>query len=234
MNIPKLTAEEEIEIEKARQIIFAKLNSVPPEGIEVDYLDKKFKVLPGVFWPHHDSKEIVQNMVINKGESVLDLFTGSGVIGIHAALSDASRVVAVDINPTAVECAKINADRFGVADIFEARVSDVFSAVRDDEKFDVIVGNPPFSNKKVSDESQRFIEQTIKDEGFAVQTKLFEGLAGHLKPGGRAYFSQANFGGAKEMLDLAEKKGFEYKLIGTKAMDGDPRIFYAFEFKRHS
>ena len=232
MEIRKLTVEEELKIEEARQEIFAKLRSVPEDGIEVDYLGKKFKVLKGVFWPHEDSKEIVKSMNINNGDSVLDLFTGSGVIAIHAALSGAKKVVAVDINPTAVENVNINAKKFGLENVVEARVSDVFSAIEEGDQFDVITGNPPFSDKPVDNEDERYIEQTIKDTGLVVQNKLFNDLEKYLKPNGRAYFSQANFGGVSEMLALAKEKGFDYRLVGTNEMQGDPRVFYAFEFKR--
>lgn len=230
MKIKKLTQAEETQVEEIRQAIFKKLRDVPPEGVDVNYLGKDFRVLPGVFWPHEDSKEIVRHLKINPTDTVLDLFTGSGVIAIQAALMGAKKVVAVDINPAAVETVKINAKRFGVEDKVEARVSDVFSSIRDGEKFDVITGNPPFSNKKVSDISQSYIEQTIKDFGLVAQTKIFEGLNNFLKPGGRAYFSQANFGGVNEMLAKAKKAGFSCKLIGTNPIP--PRIFYAFELKR--
>lgn len=232
IQIKKLTPEDEIKVEEVRQSIFKKLMGVPDEGVDVEYLGKSFRVLPGVFWPHEDSKEIVKNMIINRGDEVLDLFSGSGVIAIFAALMGARKVVAVDINPMAVKNIKLNAERFNVGNIIDSRLSDVFSGIKDGERFDVITGNPPFSDKKIANQEQRLIEQTIKDEGLVSHKKLFEQLSIFLKPNGRVYLSQANFGGVNEMLTMAENAGFSCKLIGENHIKNDPRIYYAFELKR--
>jgi len=50
-----------------------------------------------------------------EGKSVLDVGTGSGILAIAAAKRGASPVVAVDVDPLAVEAARENADRNGVA-----------------------------------------------------------------------------------------------------------------------
>jgi release factor glutamine methyltransferase len=52
---------------------------------------------------------------VRAGERVLDMGTGSGVSALLAARRGAE-VVAVDINLTAVECAKSNAERNGLMD----------------------------------------------------------------------------------------------------------------------
>ncbi len=78
---------------------------------------------------------------VEEGDRVLDMGTGSGSLAITAA-AKASSVLAVDINPDAVEAVLANAARNGVADKVEARVSDVFSAV--EGTFDLIIFNPPF------------------------------------------------------------------------------------------
>jgi release factor glutamine methyltransferase len=72
-----------------------------------------------------------------RGEAVenplLDMGTGSGVSAL---------VVAVDVNPMAVACARQNAERTGVADKMTFAVADVFEGVEGD--FDLIVLDPPF------------------------------------------------------------------------------------------
>ncbi len=76
------------------------------------------------------------------GATVLDLGTGSGVLAVAAARS-ARSVVAVDINPAAVRCARINALLNGVEDRVEVREGDLFDPVSG-ERFDVVLCNPPF------------------------------------------------------------------------------------------
>ena len=53
-------------------------------------------------------------------------------------------VVALDISVDAVKTAKENARRHGFKDTIDVRLSDMFDALRDGEKFDVITGNLPF------------------------------------------------------------------------------------------
>ncbi|MBI4174240.1 MAG: tRNA (adenine(22)-N(1))-methyltransferase TrmK, partial [Candidatus Aenigmarchaeota archaeon] len=64
--------------------------------------------------------------------------TGCGVIAIFSAFKGASRIVAVDINPGAIKSARANAERFGFKKIIDTRLSDMFAAIKPDEKFDVI------------------------------------------------------------------------------------------------
>jgi release factor glutamine methyltransferase len=77
-----------------------------------------------------------------RGKRVLDLGTGSGVVGIHAERAGAS-VLAVDVNPLAVTAAKSNAHQNGCS-AFEGRESDLFEEIGEDERFDLIAWNPPF------------------------------------------------------------------------------------------
>jgi release factor glutamine methyltransferase len=78
---------------------------------------------------------------VKQADRVLDMGTGSGVSAILAA-KVSSDVVAVDINPRAVECAIANAERNGVRERITFLQSDVFDAV--DGQFDLIVFDPPF------------------------------------------------------------------------------------------
>ena len=71
---------------------------------------------------------------------ILDLGTGSGVLAVVCA-SLGHAVVATDLNPKAVECARINARPFGSQ--IDVRQGDLFEPVTG-ERFDVIVWNPPF------------------------------------------------------------------------------------------
>jgi len=78
---------------------------------------------------------------VEAAEKVLDMGTGSGINAILAA-SQGAQVIAVDVNPHALEATWANADRNGIGDRIEIRRSDVFSTV--DEVFDLIIFDPPF------------------------------------------------------------------------------------------
>jgi HemK-related putative methylase len=223
-----LTESEKKAVAKVREEIIERLRKTPESGVEVEYLGKKFFVTKGVFQPRPDSMHLVENFEIKPNEEVLDVCTGSGVIAIHAALKGAKKVVAVDINPDAIKVVKLNAKRFGVEDIIDARESDVFSGVGKDEFFDVITCNPPFTDEPAKD----FVDATLRDEGLKVAHKFFADLDKHLKVNGRVYVSQANSGNVFDMLRLANEFGFSVKLIGKKEMWENNLEFYAFELAK--
>ena len=102
-------------------------------------------VLPGVFNPRllRSGSFLVECLspeLVPRGSRVLDLGTGSGVGAIFA--SDwAGEVVAVDINPDAVRCARINTLMHGREDKVTVLQGDLFAPVAD-ERFDVVLFNP--------------------------------------------------------------------------------------------
>lgn len=109
--------------------------------------DMPILVLPEVFNPtlFHTSVALVEQLdrvPVGPGMAVLDMGTGSG-IGAIAAARRGARVVAVDISPEAVRCARINVLLNRVEDSVEVRRGDLFEPVRG-ERFDLVLFNPPF------------------------------------------------------------------------------------------
>ena len=206
-----------------------KFKNTPKEGKRIEYRGTDFFVYPTVFWPGEDSKALIENYVINSREEVCDVCTGSGVIACYSAWKGARRVVALDINPNAVMNTLVNATRHMLEEIIEPRVSDVFSALRPGEQFDVVTMNSPFTEHLAAEHAER----GCWDQDLHVQRRFFEDLNGVLKPNGRAYVTQANFGAIENMFERADKSGYYVREIGRNHID-DLRTFYAFELKRKS
>lgn len=104
---------------------------------------------------------------------VLDVGTGSG-IQARTAKENTSNVLAVDINPEAVEAAK-NAG-------IKARVSDLFSKVRG--KFDLIIFNPPYlPEEELEDEESKRITTGGK-KGNEVLERFLKEAKDHLEKDG--------------------------------------------------
>ncbi len=76
---------------------------------------------------------------------VLDFGTGSGCLAIVLAAhcSDA-RVMALDVSPEALEVARANAERHGVAARIEFCEGDGREGLPGDEAFDLVLANPPY------------------------------------------------------------------------------------------
>jgi SAM-dependent methyltransferase len=112
-------------------------------------------------------------------DSVLDLGAGSGVQALCAA-GHARRVVAVDVNPRALEYAELNAALNGITNV-ECREGDILD-FPDGPEFDLVLCNPPY----VISPDTSFI---LRDGGLAGDSfceRLVRRVPGYLKEGGLA------------------------------------------------
>ena len=72
------------------------------------------------------------------GPSVLDVGTGSGILGIVAAHQGAQRVLGLEIDPEALEAAQRNVDRNGVGEVMSVSLTPLDQVA---QTFDVVVAN---------------------------------------------------------------------------------------------
>ncbi|MDI5962948.1 DUF7059 domain-containing protein [Streptantibioticus silvisoli] len=108
---------------------------------------------------------------------VLDLGTGSGVQALHAA-GRASRVTATDVNPRALRFAELTLALSGVP-AADLRQGSLYEPVGE-ERFDLIVSNPPF----VISPGERFVYRDGGMAGDDLCRTLVGRSADHLNEGG--------------------------------------------------
>ncbi|MHC1585947.1 MAG: tRNA (adenine(22)-N(1))-methyltransferase TrmK, partial [Candidatus Hecatellaceae archaeon] len=104
------------------------------------------KRCPQVFIPGRltmTSLLLAEALDVREGFEVLDVGCGSGILSLVAARR-ARRVVAVDINPKALQCTIYNAKVNGLEGKIEARLGSLFQPLKPGEKFDLIVANLPY------------------------------------------------------------------------------------------
>lgn len=165
-----------------------------------------------VYKPSDDTFLMLKNIKIRNGENVLDMGTGSGIIGIHCAKNGAN-VTSADINPYAVELAEKNAGLNNV-DI-KVVESDLFERIKG--KFDVIVFNPPYlptsKNERMDDESNSAWDGG--KEGSKVILGFLKNFRKYLKRNGRCYLlvSSLNKKALKRIEELNGKLIDEKKLF---------------------
>lgn len=140
------------------------------------------------------------------GKRVLDIGTGSGVNGILAATRGA-QVLAVDINPKALEAARANVLRNGLADRVEVRHSDVFEDV--EGALDLIVFDPPFRWFR----PRSLFEVASTDEGYRAMTRFFRQAKEHLAPAGRMLIFFGTSGDLPYLRQLIAAEGFTVETV---------------------
>lgn len=141
-------------------------------------------------------------------DRVLDMGTGSGIAAILAAARSAD-VVAVDINPKAVEATRANARRNGVADRIVAKQSDVFSAV--DGRFDLIIFHPPYRWFKARD----LLERSTTDDHYEALTRFMRQVRDYLHPGGRILLHFATSGDIEYVYQLIDEARLGKEMLAT-------------------
>ncbi|MFY9825947.1 MAG: methyltransferase [Thermoanaerobaculia bacterium] len=131
---------------------------------------------------------------------VLDLGTGSGVGSVFAARRG-FRAVAVDVNPEAVRCARINGLLHHLEERIEVRQGDLFSPVAG-ERFDLVLFNPPFFRGEPAGDLDRAWRGTDVLERFAA------GLPDALTPDGSALLCLSTDGDGDALLARLREGGF--------------------------
>ncbi len=124
-----------------------------------------------------------------EGWLAFDVGTGTGVLAILLAKAGA-RVIATDLDPRAVTCARENTERFGVAGRVQPVEADLFPPGR----ARLVVANPPW----VPATAHGPLDRAVYDPGGALLERLLGALAEHLAEGAEAWLV---------LSDLAERLG---------------------------
>lgn len=112
------------------------------------FMGEDFIVNKNVLIPRDETELLVRRAVeIIKEKNykkVLDIGTGSGCIACMIAKNTDTQVIGVDISTEALQIALDNSSKLGLFNKAIFRKSDIFSNIHKDEKFDLIVSNPPY------------------------------------------------------------------------------------------
>jgi 16S rRNA (guanine966-N2)-methyltransferase len=116
-------------------------------------------------------KESLFNILSDRidGSQILDLFAGTGNLGLESISRDATHVTFVEKNPKSLDIIRKNITKLKIPNAYSIVAKDVikFLAQYDDAAFDVIFADPPFTEEMADEvmlagaQSKAFGEQTI-------------------------------------------------------------------------
>ena len=124
--------------------------------------------------------------------AILDVGTGSGILAICAAkYLPKATVTAVDLSADALDVARRNAEKHGVADRITFMESDLTAALPAAQRFDFVLSNPPYVTQleweslmpEVRDHEPR-LALVGGEDGMAVYERLLLEIPLRLNPGG--------------------------------------------------
>ena len=163
-------------------------------------------------------------------QKILDIGVGSGVVSVTLAneLSDC-RIVALDISPDAIAVASRNAINLGGADKIEFRQSDFFGNILPNERFDLILSNPPY----ISEDEYRDlppevladpkISLTSGDEGLDAIKIILRDAPRFLAPGGRIIF-EIGYNQADRVAELTSHDDRYESIVIMKDLNDIDRV----------
>jgi release factor glutamine methyltransferase len=161
-----------------------------------EFFGLSFKVTPDVMIPRPETELIVEAgmRILERSEAPVfcEIGTGSGCISVallHGLPNAAA--VGLDVSPKALGITRENAEANEVADRLELRESDVMSALRGNERFDLIASNPPYvpaqdivSLQAEVRDHEPHIALTDGGSGLSIIEAIAKGAPDHLRPGG--------------------------------------------------
>ena len=155
------------------------------------------------------------------GKRVADVGTGTGILALAAARAGAANVVAIDINPNAVEAAAENARANGLEDRVTALRSDLLSEVAPGPAFDVILSNPPFFPDEPRDIADRAWNAGPDYRDIAA---FFDQARERLTPNGSIYLLLSSHCDLDKIGALIKDAGFGARLVDQRSI-----LFESFE-----
>lgn len=146
-------------------------DKIPPQyitGLEYIY-GNKFIVTKDVLIPRQDTETLIEQCInIVKKEnykSMLDLCTGSGIVGICVSKNtDLEQVTLSDISEKALDVAKKNIQLNNLSNVCNTLCSNMFESLyKLKNKYDIIVSNPPYLTKSEMEEISEFVAKEPKN-----------------------------------------------------------------------
>lgn len=165
------------------------------KGVAMPVLGKEARIYPhyGVFSPvRGEYVQMVKDAPLPQAGKTLafDIGVGTGVLSAVLVKRGVQQVIATDMSPRALVCAKDNLQRLGLQEQVQLQQTDLFP----EGQAGLIVCNPPW----VPARAVTTLEQAVYDDNSAMLRGFLNGLRAHLLPGGEGWLI---------LSDLAEHLG---------------------------
>lgn len=196
-----------------------------------------FRVTPAVLIPRPETEFAVEAALKLLGQTENPRFAevgvGSGCIAVSLLHGlPGGSAVGLELSEEAIEVASENALRHGVLSRLELRRSDVFSALRDDERFDLIISNPPYIPASEMDGLQPEVrdhdpKQALTDggDGLSVIRRIVAETPMHLAPRGSLIIEIGH--GQRDLVESLFDPGIWGSPHFVDDLQGIPRVAVA-------
>ena len=217
------------------QLIERRASGEPLQYItgECEFFGLPFRVNREVLIPRPETEHLVEKVLELAADftrpRIVDVGTGSGAIAVALAHTlPAAQITAIDLSSAALQVAKENAERNGVADRLRFLEGDLLAPVAG-EQFEFVVSNPPY----VASGDHETLSVEVRDHepelalyagshGLDIYRRLTPAAYNAVAPGGFALF-EIGYGQAEAIAQLLRAAGFEDIQL-TKDLQGIDRV----------
>lgn len=200
-----------------------------------DFMGEKFIVDKNVLIPRDETEILVRKSIEiieqNNFKTALDMCTGSGCIACMIAKLTNCQVIGADISTEALHVAFSNMEKFELFNKAIFRKSDLYSKIRDDEKFDIIVSNPPYIPTKLKETIQKEVSfepelalYTSDEKGLEFYEKIIQKAPEFLNEKGYILF-ELGIRQSKDVAELLKNNGFTNIQV-IKDLAGIDRVIF--------
>lgn len=205
---------------------------------EQEFMGYPFCVNEHVLIPRQDTEILVEEaiQVMRPKMKVLDMCTGSGCIVLSILKMCREKYymtelqgIGADVSEEALKVARENGRRLEVPVTWIQ--SDLFAKIPEEEKYDVIVSNPPYIETAVIDTLQEevrlhdpYIALDGKEDGLYFYRRIISEAGKYLKPQGKLMF-EIGCDQAEAVEELMKNAGYE-QITVKKDLAGLDRVVY--------
>ena len=205
---------------------------------EQEFMGYPFCVNEHVLIPRQDTEILVEEaiQVMRPKMKVLDMCTGSGCIVLSILKMCREKYymtelqgIGADVSEEALKVARENGRRLGVPVTWIQ--SDLFAKIPEEEKYDVIVSNPPYIETAVIDTLQEevrlhdpYIALDGKEDGLYFYRRIISEAGKYLKTQGKLMF-EIGCDQAESVEELMKNAGYE-QITVKKDLAGLDRVVY--------
>lgn len=205
---------------------------------EQEFMGYPFCVNEHVLIPRQDTEILVEEaiQIMRPKMKILDMCTGSGCIVLSILkmckekyyMTDLQGIGA-DVSEEALKVARENSRRLEVPVTWIQ--SDLFAKIPEEDKYDVIVSNPPYIETAVIDTLQEevrlhdpYIALDGKEDGLYFYRRIISEASKYLKPQGKLMF-EIGCDQAEAVEELMKNAGYE-QITVKKDLAGLDRVVY--------
>ena len=216
--------------EEYRKCIEKRSERIPLQHITgvQEFMGHEFFVNEHVLIPRQDTEILVEHALdkVEDGKKVLDMCTGSGCILLSILKRYQVRGTGADISSEALQVAERNRKHLALPQV-EWLQSDLFEKI--EEKYDVIVSNPPYIQTEVIEGLQEevrlhdpYIALDGKEDGLYFYRRIIEDAKAYLEDGGWLLF-EIGYDQAEPVTRLMEQAGYR-EIHVKKDLSGLDRV----------